>query len=69
VRIIATILIAVGLIALIYGGFSYRQDDTIVDAGPVEVTRETTRRVPLPPVVGVLAIVSGIGMLVAASRR
>lgn len=68
-RIAAIVLIVVGVLALVYGGFSYTRDEKIIDAGPVEVTAERTKRVPLPPLVGVFAIVAGVGMLVVTKKR
>ena len=62
-RAIAAVLIVIGILALAFGGFSYTKQDKVIDAGPVQVTTEKTKRVPLPPVLGGLALVAGVGML------
>lgn len=63
-KVVAVLLIVVGLAAFAYGGFSYKTEETVLDAGPLEVTTEKTNRVPLPPIVGVLAVVAGIAVLI-----
>ena len=69
VRILAALLIVLGVISVAYGGFQYTSEKTLIDAGPLEVTTEETNRVPLPPVIGGAAIAAGIGMLVLGRKR
>jgi hypothetical protein len=68
-RIAAIVLIVVGVIALAYGGISYTRREKILDVGPIEATAERRETIPLPPVLGAAAIVGGIVLLIAASRR
>jgi len=68
-RVLAALLIVLGVVAFAYGGFSYKSEETLIDAGSVEVTTERTKRIPLPPVVGVAALATGIGMLVLGRKR
>jgi hypothetical protein len=63
------VLIVVGVIALAYGGISYTSEEEILDIGPIEATAERTRRIPLPPVLGGVAVAGGIALLVVGSRR
>jgi hypothetical protein len=60
---IAVFLIALGLVGLLYGGFSYTREKKVVDLGPVEVTKQEHERLPLPPLVGGLLLVSGVWLL------
>ena len=64
VKILGILLIVLGVVAFAYGGFSFKTEETVIDAGPLEITREKTNRFPLPPIVGGVAIAAGIGMLV-----
>jgi len=48
-KIMALILIAVGIIALVYQGISYQSQDRVDDLGPLHVTAERTHTLPLPP--------------------
>jgi len=59
-KVIGIFLIVVGVIGLAYGGLSWTSRDTIVDAGPIEITADKTERVPLPPIVGGLLLVAGV---------
>ncbi|MGA8087066.1 MAG: DUF3185 domain-containing protein [Terracidiphilus sp.] len=65
----AIILIAVGVIALAYQGFTYTTRDKVVDLGPVHVTTESTKTIPLPPIVGIIAAVSGFVLLVVGRKK
>jgi uncharacterized membrane protein YidH (DUF202 family) len=67
-RIAGIILITVGLIAAILGGFSYTKREKIVDIGPIEATRTTEKHVPISPVIGVVSIVAGVALIVAGKR-
>jgi UDP-N-acetylmuramyl pentapeptide phosphotransferase/UDP-N-acetylglucosamine-1-phosphate transferase len=69
VKLIAMVLIVLGVIGLIWGGVSYTKKDKVVDLGPVEVTRTEHKSIPLPPVVGGLLLVAGVVLLVANGRR
>ena len=62
-NVIATLLIVVGLIGLLYGGFSYTREKNVVDLGPVHVTQQEHERVPLSPIIGALILVSGVWLL------
>ena len=63
------VLIALGLAALAYQGFSYKTRETVIDIGPIKATAERQKTVPLPPVVGIVAVLAGVGLLVAGSRK
>ena len=66
--LIGVLLIVLGLGALAYQGFSYKTEEKILDIGPIEATAEKTKTVALPPIVGVLALAGGIGLVVVGSR-
>jgi len=68
-RIVGTILVVVGIVALVWGGISWTREETVLDLGPVEATAETRETLPLPPVLGGIALVAGIVLLVLPSRR
>ena len=67
-RIAGIVLITIGLIAAIWGGFSYTKREKIVDIGPIEATRTTEKHVPISPVIGVVSIVAGVALIVAGKR-
>ena len=62
--IIAIILIALGITAFAYHDITYTTREKVVDLGPIQVTSaETKKMLPLPPIVGVIALVGGIVLL------
>jgi len=68
VAVLGVILIILGIVALAYQGISYTRKDKVVDLGPLKVENEKRETIPLPPVLGVIAVVGGI-VLVAVSAR
>jgi drug/metabolite transporter (DMT)-like permease len=68
-RIIGAALVIVGVLALLWGGISWTHDETVVDAGPIEIEAEKHERIPLPPVVGGIAVVGGLVLLLLPDRR
>lgn len=66
--IIGVVLIVLGLAALAYQGINYTTRDTVIDIGPVHATAERHRTLPLPPMVGAVAVVGGLVLLVAGAR-
>ena len=67
--IIAIILIALGIAAFAYQGITYTTREKVVDLGPIQMTAEKTKTLPLPPIVGAIALVGGIVLLVLGSRK
>jgi hypothetical protein len=67
--VLAVILIVVGIMAFAYQGFSYKTREKVVDLGPVQVSTETTKTLPLSPIVGIIAAVSGLVLLVAGRKK
>jgi uncharacterized membrane protein YidH (DUF202 family) len=66
--LIAVVLIAVGLVGLLYGGFTYTREKKLVDIGSVQVTRQEHNRIPLSPVVGGVIVVAGVWLLIAGTK-
>lgn len=66
--LIGILLIVFGIGALAYQGFSYTSEEKILDIGPIQATRETTKTIPLPPIVGAIALIGGIAVVIATSR-
>jgi hypothetical protein len=62
--ILAGVLIAVGILLLAYQTITYKTRETAIDLGPLQVTTEKTRTLPLPPIVGGIVLLSGLALLV-----
>jgi len=67
--IIAIILIALGVAALAYQGITYTTREKVFDIGPIQVTAEKTKTLPMMPIVGVIALVGGIVLLFMGIRK
>ena len=67
-RIVGLVLVIIGLISLLWGGISWTREKTIVDIGPIEARSQERETIPLPPLVGGIALVAGAILLVARER-
>ena len=67
--IVGAVLVVIGLVSLLMGGFRWSQQKTVVDIGPLKATTEEHKTLPIPPVVGAIALVGGIVVLVVPVRR
>ena len=63
---IALTVIGAGILA--YGHFSYRTRETVLEIGPIKATAETTKTVPLPPILGWALLGGGVGVLIFSAR-
>lgn len=59
------ILIVLGALALIYQGFTYTTHKKVLDVGPIQATKEEHHSVPLPPILGAIALIGGVVILVS----
>ena len=66
--IVGIVLIVLGAIALAYQGITYTTKEKVVDLGPLKVEAEKEKTIPLPPVLGGVAIVAGLVLVIASSR-
>lgn len=67
--LIGIILIALGIVAFAYKGISIKAREKAIDLGPIQVTHDKTRTLPLPPIVGAISLVGGIVLLVAGNKK
>jgi hypothetical protein len=63
------VLVVLGALALAYQGITYTHQEKVIDLGPIHATADTQERIPLPPILGGLALVGGIALLIAGARR
>ena len=68
IKLVAIALLVVGVLGIVYGGFSYTKDTTVVKLGPIEVTAKEKNTVNVPLWAGVGAIVVG-GLLLTLGRK
>jgi hypothetical protein len=68
-KILGIVLIVAGVLVLAFGGFSYTKEKKVVDLGPIQASTKTQENVPIPPLAGGAALLAGIAILVASSRK
>ena len=66
--IVGIILIVLGVVALAYQGITYTTKEKVVDVAPLKVEKKQEKTIPLPPILGGVALVGGIVLLIASSR-
>jgi len=67
--LLGIILIVIAIVAFAYQGIDFTTREKVVDVGPVHMSADRTRTLPLPPIVGALALVGGIVLLVTGSKK
>ena len=68
-KIAGIVLIVLGILALVYQGFSYTQTKQDAKIGPLEIQLQETHDVPVPPIVGAVCIVAGAAALFVGARK
>lgn len=68
-KILAIILIVAGVLALVYGGFSYISDTNTTKIGPIKITTQDKERVNIPIWAGVVAVAVGAVLLLSAGKK
>jgi len=63
------VLVVFGVLALAYQGFTYTTHKKVLDVGPIQATKEEHHVVPIPPILGALALIGGIVVLVSDHRN
>ena len=63
------LLIAIGIAGLLIDNISFTEKRVVVDAGPIKVTADQQRTIPIPSIAGVIAVIAGAGWCSSAGRR
>jgi hypothetical protein len=66
--IVGILLIVLGIIGFAVGGFSFTREKKDVDLGPVQVSHEQKKTVPISPVLSMVALLGGVGLVVVGVR-
>jgi hypothetical protein len=68
-KLMGIILVVLGVLALAYQGIQYTSREKILDIGSLKVSADTKKTIPLPPIVGGVALVAGIALILADRRK
>lgn len=69
VTLIGVALIVLGVLVLAYQGITYTTREKVVDLGPLKITADKENSIPLPPIVGVLAVAGGVVLVIVGARK
>ena len=69
ITLVGILLTVIGVISLIYQGVTFTTREKVVQFGPLQAYREKNKTIPLPPIIGVLAIAGVILLIVAGVRK
>jgi len=69
VTLVGVALIVLGVLALAYQGITYTAREKIIDLGPLKASVDKERSIPLPQIVGVVALAGGVVLVIAGVRK
>jgi hypothetical protein len=67
--IVGILLILLGVAGLAFGGLSFTHKEKVVDLGPIQASADKKESLPVPPLLGALAIVGGVVLVASSARR
>lgn len=68
-KLAGIILVVLGALALAYQGIRYTTREKLIDLGPLKVTASERKTIPLPPIVGGIALAGGIVLILADRKK
>ena len=68
-KTLGIILVVIGVVMMIVTGFSYTTQETVIDAGPLELKADKEESINWPPYAGGISLVAGIVLLVASRKK
>jgi hypothetical protein len=66
--LLGVLLIALGVVGLVVANVSFTEHKTVLDAGPIKITQDQEKIVPIPTIAGIVAVVAGVALIFAARR-
>lgn len=67
--LVGIVLVVLGVAGLVIGHISYKSKKTVLDFGPIHATAEEEHNVPIPEIAAIVAVVAGLGLVLAGQRR
>lgn len=67
-RLFGIVLVIAGILAIVYGGFNYTKQRTVIDVGPIEAKVDEKKSVPISPLVGGGILIAGLAIVLAGRK-
>jgi uncharacterized membrane protein len=68
-KLIGVVLIALGIIMLVYTSFTYTKREKVIDAGPIQISADREKTVNWPPYLGGILLVGGIVIVITSKKN
>jgi drug/metabolite transporter (DMT)-like permease len=68
VTIIGIVLILLGIVGFVTGGFSFTHQHKDVDAGPIQISHDKKETVPISPILSTIALIAGAGLVAVGAK-
>lgn len=69
ITLLGVALIVLGVLALAYQGITYTTREKVIDVGPLQASIDKKKSIPLPPIVGALALAGGVVLVIVGARK
>ena len=69
IMLLGVALIVIGVLALAYQGITYTTREKVIDLGPLQASVDKKKTIPLPPILGALALAAGVILVVIGNKR
>jgi hypothetical protein len=66
--LVGVLLVILGVVALGYQGITYTTHKKVLDVGPIQATKEEHKTIPLPPILGGIALIGGVALLLSGTK-
>jgi uncharacterized membrane protein HdeD (DUF308 family) len=67
--LLGVVLVVLGALALAYQGITYTTHKKVLEIGPIQATQEENKTIPVPPIVGAVALAGGIVLMVTDRKK
>jgi len=67
--IFGAVLVVVGIVGLVVANVSFTEHKTVLDAGPIKITEDQQRVIPIPTIASIAVMVVGLVLVFAGRRR
>lgn len=68
-RTIGIVMMILGIVLLVWTGFTYTKKEKIIDAGPIQVSADREKSVNWPPYAGGIVLIVGAVLFITCKKR